>query len=443
MIENRLRARAWRKVTAVAAREYLSTVRTKAFILTLVVMPMLFIAALAVPLVADAVARSELKRIAVIDQTGELLPMLQAEVANGSATKSLAPRQVDPLLPSAPPNLELLEEAPRSDRDAHRIELSERVRNGELYAFVEFEPALLQSAEAELYYHTQGNAYSGTLRWLTQAINDTLTERRLLDANIDPERVRQLSRPVRVRTQGLYETGKPGPTSGADPVRGTAIPLALGLLLLMSVMMGSSPLMHSVLEEKMHRIAEILVSSLPPFQLMLGKLLGALWVAYTMLLVYWVALHLLSLQLGFGALLSPHSVIVICTGAAAAVLTYGSVFLAVGSACNDLKEAQTLMLPVMVMITAPLLFLQLILTDPNSTAAVLLSALPFLSPILMALRLLLEPAPAWPHVLIAGAVTTVTAWACVGAAARIFRVGMLTHGGIPSYRTLWRWVRKG
>ncbi len=442
MTDERGPANRWHKVSAVAARDYLSTVRTKAFILTLVVMPLLFVAALAVPLVADAFVRGELKRIAVIDRTGELLPALRTRLSTDEPG-SKTPPAIDPLTHWGRPNLELVEEPVRADRDAHFIALSDRVRAGELHAFIELDAQGSGSSAATLDYHTQQSTDSAPLKWLTEAINETLTERRLRDANIDPQRVRELSRPVQVRAQGLYERDRPGPAPAPDPLREAGVPLALGMLLLMSVMLGTSPLMHSVLEEKMHRIAEILVTSVPPFQLMLGKLLGALGVAYTMLLTYGTALHLLSLQFGFGALLSASSVAILAFAAAAAVLTYGSVFLAVGSACNDLKEAQTLMLPVMVVITAPFLFLQLMLTAPDSAAAVLLSSLPFLSPILMALRLLLEPAPSWLHVGAAGAVTVITAWACVAAAARIFRIGMLTHGGIPSYRTLWQWLRQG
>ena len=121
---------------------------------------------------------------------------------------------------------------------------------------------------------------------------------------------------------------------------------------------------------------------------------------------------------------------------------YGSVFLAVGSACNDLRETQTLIMPVLMLVMTPLLLLSVVISDPNGTLSTVASLIPFFSPILMMVRVMLEPgAPLW-QALLALTGSAAMAFLCVVAAGRIFRVGMLSGGAAPTPRELARWVRR-
>ena len=114
--------------------------------------------------------------------------------------------------------------------------------------------------------------------------------------------------------------------------------------------------------------------------------------------------------------------------------------MAVGSACNDLKDAQSMMMPVMILSMLPIFVWTAILTNPSSALSVGLSLFPPASPYLMLMRLAMRPSPPAWQVGLSVAGTALTALFCVWAAAKIFRTGLLMQGKAPSYRELLRWV---
>jgi ABC-type Na+ efflux pump permease subunit len=126
-----------------------------------------------------------------------------------------------------------------------------------------------------------------------------------------------------------------------------------------------------------------------------------------------------------------------------AVLMFGSLFVAIGAACTDIKETQNLLLPVMLLATFPLFFLTKIIEEPDGAIATVLSFFPFATPSIMVARLAIPPgAPSWQPIL-GVAVVVVTALLCVWIAGRIFRVGLLMQGKGASFKELITWVWKG
>jgi ABC-type Na+ efflux pump permease subunit len=125
---------------------------------------------------------------------------------------------------------------------------------------------------------------------------------------------------------------------------------------------------------------------------------------------------------------------------ALAVLLYGSLFMAVGSACSDLKDAQSLMMPVMMLSIFPVMVSPAMLKDPASPLSVGLSLFPPASPYLMLMRLSMRPTPPAWQVVLSVFGTALTALLCVWASAKIFRTGLLMQGKAPSFRELARWV---
>jgi ABC-type Na+ efflux pump permease subunit len=209
------------------------------------------------------------------------------------------------------------------------------------------------------------------------------------------------------------------------------------------VLLSAGPLMQSVLEEKMYRIAEILVSSIPATALLFGKLIAATLVSLTLLGVYGVGGFVAAAGAGVTTHFDLYQWACIIAFQLLALTIYGSLFLAVGSACNDLKDSQTLTMPVMALVTIPLVLVHWVMSDPNGTVSTVLSLIPFFTPFLMLLRVTLEPgAPTW-QVLTSLGLTALTAWFSIRISARIFRIGMLSQGSTPSFRELARWLRNG
>jgi ABC-type Na+ efflux pump permease subunit len=199
--------------------------------------------------------------------------------------------------------------------------------------------------------------------------------------------------------------------------------------------------MTTTVEEKASRVVEILLSAVSPLELMTGKILGQMVVGFVILALYagmgiaglsaFAALGLVDLSLIF------YLVVFYLI----AYFILGSVLAAVGAAVNEMREAQSLMTPIILIIMIPWFLWLPITRDPNAPFAVVLSFLPPINAFTMLLRMTsTTPPPVW-QVWLSIAVGLLAAWGSVWFAAKVFRVGLLMFGKPPSLRTLIRWVR--
>jgi len=143
---------------------------------------------------------------------------------------------------------------------------------------------------------------------------------------------------------------------------------------------------------------------------------------------------------GYANILSPGLIAALALFLFLAILLYGSLYTAVGAACSELKDAQSLMMPVMLLSMIPVFVWIAVLKNPASPLSVGMSLFPPASPFLMLMRLALRPAPPAWQVALSVVLTTLTAMAIVGAAGKIFRTGLLMQGKPPSFVELARWV---
>jgi ABC-type Na+ efflux pump permease subunit len=125
------------------------------------------------------------------------------------------------------------------------------------------------------------------------------------------------------------------------------------------------------------------------------------------------------------------------------VLIFGSIFIAIGAACNDLKDSQNMMTPVMLFMMVPIFTWGAVLRAPDSTLALGLSLLPTAAPFLMLLRIAIQPGPPMWQVLLSVTLTALATAGAVWAAGRIFRTGILMQGKSASVREMVRWIRVG
>lgn len=435
-----------RKVIVVAVREYQAAVKTKAFIVTLVAMPVLLGGSIAVSaLLEDKVDTSD-KRLAVVDYSGVLYDALAEAARLRNSTEIFdgeegTGRQVRPKY--------VMEKVdPQGDAPAEvEFQLSERVRKGEIMAFVIIGPDVIKPGEdpsrSTVAYHSNTPTYDNLRRWLRGVLNDHIHTLRLRAANLDPEVVEEATRPTRVLNLGLVELDQYGGVTQAQEANefvSIGIPMILMMLMFMVVLIGAQPLMQSVLEEKTQRIAEVLLGSVPPFQLMLGKLVGVVGVSLTLAAVYLVGGFIAMIQAGYGELFPAHLLWWFVVFQALAVLMFGSLFIAIGAAVSDLKEAQSLVTPASLVIVAPMFVLHNVIQEPASTLSVVLSLIPPATPMLMVLRQAVPPGvPLWQPLLGVGVMLLTTAM-CVFAAGRIFRVGILMQGKGARVGEMLRWI---
>jgi ABC-type Na+ efflux pump permease subunit len=209
----------------------------------------------------------------------------------------------------------------------------------------------------------------------------------------------------------------------------------------MFVMTAAPQLMNQVLEEKMQRISEVLISAVSPFQLMLGKLLAGVGVSLTLAVIYLAAIVWALNHWGVGQFVPPSAYFWILVLLVFAMLTYGAIFSALGSACTELRDAQSLMMPVMIILMVPMFAWGPILESPNGTVAVALTFRPHADD-LPGARASSPGPPAWEFAA-ATAMCLATTIAFVWASGRIFRIGILAQSKAPSFRKLVGWVFSG
>jgi ABC-type Na+ efflux pump permease subunit len=206
--------------------------------------------------------------------------------------------------------------------------------------------------------------------------------------------------------------------------------------------MGGQGLVTSTIEEKTSRVIEVLLSAVSPFELLAGKLLGQMGVSVVVLGLYIGLAFMVLASLAMFGLLDLSLVFYLFVFFVLTYLTVGSLMMAVGSAVNEMREAQSLMTPIMLVIMVPWMLAEPITRQPNSTFSTVISFVPPINTFAMLLRLASSaPPPAWQVwlTIVVGAGAVV---ASVWCAAKIFTIGLLMYGKPPDLKTLVRWIRE-
>lgn len=443
-----------RKMLVIAVREYLAAVRTKTFLITLIIMPVLMGGSIFMQWLLRDLHDTKTKHFAVVDRT----PGARLYPAIARAIQAYNERTKDPVTQQEIlPHFEV-EQVPASPSTPEaiaeqRLELSERVRAGELFGFLEIGPEVLEPANGQtgkqihiIRYQSNRPTNLDFPRLIEEPLSQAIQDARIEETHVHVPRdkIREIMRPAPVETMGLTRRS---PVSGAiedgslqSRFAPVAVPIGFVLLMFMVVMMTAGPLMQGVVEEKMQRIAEVLLGSVRPFDLMLGKLLGMTAVSLTITAVYLGGAYWAAREYGFAEYIPAHLLMWFLIFQALAALMYGSLFIAIGAACTDMKETQNLMWPVMLLAMVPMFLMGSVLQEPNSAVAVSLSFFPFATPMLMIMRQSVPPGvPAWQPV---GGVVLVVLMTllCVWAAGRIFRVGILMQGKGAKLGEMLHWV---
>lgn len=410
-----------RRILRVARNEYLNHVRTKAFVVSVVLMPVLMGGAIALQaLLEDHVDTSD-RRFAVIDRTGALFGLLEKAAAERKELPRFVPER-------APDDL---------------VALSVRIRSQELLAALVLPEGVLEGS-APAAYHTLTPTYRDLPHWIHAWLWEEARRVRYERAGIDRALVERLNAPVALEELGLVERSASGAVKGAERLHeGAAAGVAgAALMLLFMIVMSSAPiLLNNILEEKMQRIAEVLVSSVSPFELFGGKLLGAVLIALTLSLLYAGGAVVVAHRYGLGALIPARIYLWFFVFEVLALLIYGSIYSALGAACSELRDAQSMMLPAVLLALLPLLVWPQVMREPTSDFARWISLFPPATPFLMLLRIALPPGPAAWEVALGAILSAGFTALCVLAAGKIFRVGILAQGQPPSYRRLLSWLR--
>ena len=412
-------------VSVIVRREYLQRVKSKWFVVSTLAVPALLIASMVVPILYETGQAETRRNLALVDETGVLA------------------QRVQPRLEEAGYNVEL---APPGSEDS----LKAQALDGELGGYMVLSDDALARGHLTFYGSQGPGAIGGmTIRGL---VVQSALEARLAETGTDVD-LDALFSGGSMDLQILGESGA-GTTEDGPEFLGVFIG---SMLLYMVVLMYAAAVMRAALEEKTGRIVEILISSIRPWELMLGKIIGVGSVGLTQLAV-WILCGTLALTLGVPALMAsrpdlvdPDAIAQALPDAGLVVLflllflggyfLYAAVYSAVGAMCSTEEEAQQAQFPVVILLLTPILFLMPVMENPNAPFSVIMSMIPFFSPVLLYARAGAGEIPLWQI----GASLTLLylgVWGVAWVAGRIYRVGILMQGKRPTVPELWRWVKQ-
>ena len=332
-----------------------------------------------------------------------------------------------------------------SDRSPEMV-LSDRVRNGELFAFVVIGKNVLaekRRPKDQVYYYSASSTYKDLSKWIRSTIQDKVEDSRFAAKDIDLDLVADMQRLITFDARGLVEESIDGEEVGGEEdndIQSFAIPFGSVMLLFMLIMMSAPQALNVVLEEKMQKISEVLVSAVTPFQLMLGKLAGTILLSMTLSLVYLGSIFIATHYFEMEAMIPMRIYAWFLLFQLMAMAIFSSLFAAVGAACSEIRDAQSLITPGMMILMIPMFFLVVVLKSPDSALAVGLSLFPPATPLLMMLRVAIDPGPPMWQLILSVVLTAGFTVGCVWAAGKVFRIGLLSSGQAPTLKNLAGWV---
>lgn len=434
-----------RKFLAVLKREYIQRVRAKMFIVSTILLPVVMSLFGIVPAVILSINAGGPMRIAVVDQTGKLYDRLEAALASDERVVE----QVEPGRrgPDIGERTFKLEQVPSigPDANAERAKLEARVRAKELDGYLILPPDFLRTGKAEFVNNSPGDFLSG--RPLESALNRALREQRLIEAKVDTGTRQALFEPVEVQS---VHVGAPGEKVSSDGSRFVLV-FAVGFIMYLAILMYGQIILGAVIEEKETRIAEILFSSVKPFQLMMGKLVGVSLVALTQLAIWGTAFAAFALygvnllaSRGLKTSIPPipftHYVyfgLFFLLG----YFIYATIYALVGSMVTTTQEGGQLAMPIILILVVSFYLFLPVSRSPDSPFAFWVSMIPFSAPVAMLVRIVTQTPPFWQialSLLIGFGTVVLIMWV----ASRIYRVGMLMYGKRVSIPEALRWARQ-
>lgn len=406
------------KILQVARREYLEHVRTRSFLVGIVLLPVILFASVFIQRVLDRASGGN--PVVVVDAAG-LGPDLLEAYTNDKFELEVESSS-----------------APGAEDDVRR--LTARVLGGEIDAFAILSPSVIDGEPVS--YYSANVAREEPRESLLRAVTQAVRKKRFERTGLRPEVVEAVYAPVRSRDYGVGEGAEATEVdSGTREAKGF-IPMIFVYLMFIGIMGQSQSMLTSTVEEKSNRVMEVLLSSVSPFQLMAGKMIGLGLVSFTLFSVWMAGGAYMIVRNGWQHMVDLNTLGYFMLFFVPGFLLYAAVMAALGSLCNELKEAQNMMTPVMMIMIVPLMTMFWVGQNPDHLLARILTFIPTFTPFLMINRIASAQPPGALEVASAVLVLVAAIGLTVWLAARVFRVGILLYGKPPGLREVARWMRE-
>lgn len=427
------------KIFPIIKREFMTRVKTKGFIIGTAILPLFMIVMLAVPILLSTLKSEKKRDFVVIDYSNRVFEPLTKTLTDTS-------KEGEKLY-------NLFEE--KMDFKNHETvtsELKKKILSDEITGYMIIPKDVIESSNErkKIEFYAKNVSNFNLMRSLEGAVSGVVRTIRLKDSGLDPNLINQLTRRVRLETFKISSEGEEKKDEGFT----FGMTYVLVMILYMATLLYGAAITRSVVEEKNTRVVEMIVSSVRPFQLMTGKILGVGAVGLLQFLI-WAAFMLLvsayRMQVGqmFGA--SPMDLMGLPSLPLTVIvffvlffvlgfLFFATMYAAVGAMVNSDTEAQQMQWPVIIFLIVPILVMVYIIGNPDSTVAFVLSMIPFFSPIIMFMRVSVLMPPVW-EVALSIFILVMSIIGMIWIVGKIYRVGILMYGKRPSLPELVKWIR--
>jgi len=423
------------KTLLIIQREFLTRVKKKSFIIMTILGPLLMASTIVLPIWFSTFENEEQKIIAVIDHSERFKNVLE--------------------------NTETIQ------FQLEETATVEELRKQNFHAILEI-PEKPESTPLMIYsdQHTSIN----TQNYIEQTLEKEFHNQMLYEKGIDVALLDSLNPELKIES---FIWNEEGDSQKSETEFIMIIGFVAALVIYMFIFMYGAQIMRGVIEEKTNRIVEVLISSVKPFQLMAGKIVGIALVALTQFTL-WIVLTFIILQI-VQPMIMPESLpqtniavqteipqandniallfvetianlnIPLIIGAflfyfLGGYLLYGSLFAAIGSAVDNETDSQQFMLPLTIPLILAFLVAQVVINDPSGPIAFWFSIIPFTSPVIMMVRIPFDTFETW-ELLLSAFLLVITFFGTTWVAAKIYRVGILMYGKKVSYKELWKWLK--
>ncbi len=455
------------KTLIIAIREYISAVKTKGFIIGVILMPILISGGALLEYLTRGIVDLDTKKAIVLDRTPN---QAMYKVIQAAANLRNEQQIFDSKTRSqTKPRFEFELASPAENLDTQRLELSNRIRKGDIFAVVEVGPdvltpktraapttaptetdayAMIESIndpDSLVYYTSNRPTYTELREFVQKSIQPRIVSARLGQSQTSIEAITKLTGSLIV-PRGLADR-KPDGNVSFEPRKNEVVlivmPVVMVILMMIVVLVGASPLTTNIIEEKQLRIGEVLLGSVSPFRLMLGKLLGGVATSLTLGVIYISGAVVLAYRMEVLHLVSISLIAWFVIFTIVASLMYGSLFVVAGAAATNIKEAQALVSPMMLIVVLPMFMIGPMMKEPHGLIAKTGTFFPLSSPLVTMFRLSVPPALPWwqPLIAIAGSIAMMAF--LVWVAGRVFRAGFLLVGRPASFKELIGWILRG
>lgn len=411
------------KTFRVARWEFIERVKTKSFIIGLLLTPAIMaLFAVGPAMLQDTLADADAQVIALHDGTGVVADSLEAGLRRG------------PLLADGSPKfrIERVEAAGRP-LETIKADLDSALLRGRIGAAIIIPPTAPDSHLVE--YRSLNVSDIESIARLERRISDIISEYKIAHAGLDPVQVDRLTRATDIRTVRVSEAGE----KESGFLESFGLSYVFLIMLMIMILTSGQMLVRSLVEEKSNRIVEILVSSCSPTDLMLGKILGISMLGLVQLALWGLIGTVLVLSMDIGNL-PLENIWLMLLYFVLGFLLYAAIFVAFGSLASTEQEAQQMTGYLTMLLMLPIIIAFMATQSPNNPVLVTLSMIPLLTPQMMFMRLPITTPPLW-EIALSLSILVCSIVAVAWIAGKIFRTGILLTGKRPGLDEIVRWIR--